>query len=500
MIEPSDIAIDRQGRIYTIDRQKDYVRILDGEGRLLGKVLYRGDVSATFAPTAIAIDADGKLLLASAEGIHRFLVGGQPAYDRCHADWTTNCGGMSADDEGRLFAAGGSGVAEITASTGFEKSGEYLSAPFDSGIDQCPWDKIVLSFADGIPMSAGITVSTYTSNVPVAADDLAALDEELWATNQTNAGDFLILSAPGRYLWLRIRFSGDGIATAEISLLQTFYPRISYLQYLPAVYQSDPVGRDFLDRFLRLFQTEFESIEIQIDRMAGLFDPDGTPGAFLSWLAGWMAMTFDRGWTEEVRRRLLRHAPELYRRRGTPAGLQLFLKLAFGFDARVLEHFRLRRWIFLGQNAALGSRSQLWGKCITARLELDVYSRIGQTALIGAGDPLHDPFSVHAHKFSVFVPASALRSDTTKAAVSAVIESEKPAYTQYSLVPLEPRFRLGVQSTLGLDAVVGTYPRLVLNSVNLGFDTLLGCAPSRKSPPPMVIGRRSRVGVSAVVG
>jgi len=100
----------------------------------------------------------------------------------------------------------------------------------------------------------------------------------------------------------------------------------------------------------------------------------------------------------------------------------------------------------------------------------------------------------------VFVPAAKIRAASKQTAVQALIEREKPAYTQFSLVPLEPRFRLGVQSTLGLDAVVGTYPRLILNSANLGFDTLLAHEPACKSPLPMVVGQRSRVGVNAVVG
>jgi phage tail-like protein len=241
-----------------------------------------------------------------------------------------------------------------------------------------------------------------------------------------------------------------------------------------AAYQADAVSRDLLDRFLRIFQTLFESFESQIDGFAGHLDADGTPSSFLEWLAGWIAMAFDGTMSESVRRKLLRHAPELYRMRGTPAGLQRFLSLAFGGDARILEHFRLRKCAFLGKSAALGTRTQLWGKGITPRLQLDVFSRIGETALISTGDPQHDPFTVHAHKFSVFVPAPVMRSEATAAAVRTLIEREKPAHTQFELVSVEPRFRLGVQSTLGLDSVVGAYPHSFLCTSNLGFDTLLG--------------------------
>jgi phage tail-like protein len=500
MLEPSDLAVDRQGRIYVIDRQKDYVRILDPAGRLLRQVLYRTDLDADFEPTAIAIDAEGKLLLASATGIHRYLVSDQPVYDRCSADWTGRCGGMSVDDQGRIFAAGPTGVSQLAPSPGFEKTGNYLSTSLDSGIDRCAWDKIVISYATDIPNSTSIEVSTFTSNEWVAPADIAALEEDQWLTRQTNASDFLVLSGPGRYLWLRIRFVGDGVSTPEIQRLRTLFPRLGYLQYLPAVYQYDATSRDLLDRFLRLFQSIFESFEFKIDHFSDFLNADGTPAAFLSWLAGWIAMTFDRSWTEEVRRRLLRNAPELYRRRGTPAGLKMFLKLAFGINAQVLEHFQLRHWTFLGNRAALGSRTQLWGRCITARMQLDGGSRIGQSAISGVSDPLHDPFLVYAHKFTIFVPASALASQAVEAAVRALVESEKPAYTQYTLAVVQPRLRLGVQSTLGLDFVIGAHSRLGLNeNANLGFDSLLGC-PADEKNLPLAVGRRSRVGVDSVVG
>jgi len=501
MLEPSGIAVARDGRIFVLDRQKDFVLILDTAGRLLGIVRVRADVPDAFKPAAMAVDADGRLLLAGAGGIHRYLVDDRPAYDGKTAEWIGACGGMTSDDRGRLFATAPPGVSEVGGSPGFETSGLYTSRAFDSGIDDCTWDRIDVLFDGGVPATTTATFATFTSNDLLSDSDIAALDDEQWKTANANATDFLVLSPPGRYLWLRIRFSGDGVNTPRLERVKVYYPRSSYLQYLPAVYQSDAVSRGLLDRFLRIFESIFESFESTIDGFADFLDPDGTPSSFIEWLAGWIAMAFDGSMDESVRRNLLRHAPELYRLRGTPAGMQRFLVLAFGINARILEHFRLRKWAFLGTNAALGTRTELWGRAITPRLQLDVFSRIGEAALISTGDPLHDPFAVHAHKFSVFVPAPVLRSPQTVASVRTLIDREKPAHTQFDLVPVEPRFRLGVQSTLGLDSVIGTYPRLVLGqTANLGLDTLLGGAPESRTPPPMVVGRRSRVGVNSVVG
>ena len=196
-----------------------------------------------------------------------------------------------------------------------------------------------------------------------------------------------------------------------------------------------------------------------------------------TWLAGWLDLTFQPGWSEQTRRLLLQNAAALYKQRGTPAGLKRFLQLALGIDVQILEWFQLRRWLFLNQSGANIGSSSVWGNCIVKRLQLDENSRIGDFLLVGTTDPERDPFHVDAHKFSVFVPASVAQSTTTQSMLRLLIDDEKPAHTQYDLLTVEAQFRVGVQSTIGFDTVVGAYPRLVLGSCStLGFDTLLSCA------------------------
>jgi hypothetical protein len=225
------------------------------------------------------------------------------------------------------------------------------------------------------------------------------------------------------------------------------------------------------------------------------------PENLLSWLASWVDMTFDPSWPLATRRQLLRNAPELYRRRGTPAGLKKFLWLALGVEVQILEHFQLRRWQFLASRSGLGDHAQLWGNSIVKRLQLAENSRIGDFALIGTGDPLRDPFHVYAHKFSVFVPAALNRSELTERMLRHLIDTDKPAHTKYMLHKVEARFRVGVQATIGFDTMVGAYPVLVLNHcATLGFDTLLSCAPEEKGPTTIKVGERARVGVTTAVG
>ena len=85
-----------------------------------------------------------------------------------------------------------------------------------------------------------------------------------------------------------------------------------------------------------------------------------------------------------------------------------------------------------------------------------------------------------------------------------LIEQAKPAHTQYGLVRVEPRLRVGMRSTLGLDTQVGAYPRTVLGRcATLGYDTLLGCGDATRSGggrPAFRVGAGAPLGSGAALG
>jgi hypothetical protein len=139
----------------------------------------------------------------------------------------------------------------------------------------------------------------------------------------------------------------------------------------------------------------------------------------------------------------------------------------------ILEHFQLRRWLFLGAGR-LGDQAELWGRRIVNRSQLDETAQVGMTKLHTTLDPLRDPFHVHAHAFSVFVPACLARSDAARRSLTNLLESERPAHTIYTLELVEPRFRIGVQSTIGLNSVVGRYPQGVTLAGGSDAPTPLG--------------------------
>ena len=369
-----------------------------------------------------------------------------------------------------------------------------------------------------IPSGASVRVLTYAAATPQSIDYIRSLPDDVWATNQKarqldcGQWDCLITSDGGRFLWLRLELRGDGSNTPRIDCIRIEFPRISLRRYLPAVFGEDAGGANFTDRFLSIFDTTFRSVEKQIDESARNFDPLSTPAKtdpqtgldFLTWLASWIGATIDRQLPLAKRRQVLKRAAGLYILRGTLVGLRRQLLFFLGMEPEtnccrhdqplkqcipapancvpveqrpchwepppiILEHYQLRRWLFVG-SGKLGDQAVLWGRRVVNRSQLDESAQVGQTQLLTTQDPFRDPFHVYAHKFSAFVPACYGQSDALRKSLENLIENERPAHTQYQLVFVEPRFRIGFQSMIGLDSVVGRYPAtgVTLNQTPLG--------------------------------
>jgi phage tail-like protein len=142
------------------------------------------------------------------------------------------------------------------------------------------------------------------------------------AADRTGTWELLFQSAVGRYLQLRLTLSGNGRNSPRLQALRAYYPRFSYLrQYLPAVYQSDPVSASFLDRYLANVEGFFTVLEGKIEQVQELFDPRVVPAEYLDWLASWLSIVLDPSWSRRTRRLVLSHAPQMFFERGTPNGI-----------------------------------------------------------------------------------------------------------------------------------------------------------------------------------
>jgi phage tail-like protein len=294
--------------------------------------------------------------------------------------------------------------------------------------------------------------------------------------------------------------------------MKTFFPRAGYLHYLPAVFQEDDESRLFLERFLAIFQTEFDHLDQTIDNLWQLFDPASVPQKHLEWLAGWLALFMNPEWPGMKQRQMLKDAFRSYQRRGTVDGVEQAVTDYAGVHfAKVLEHFRLRRWPVLQAatqsdgkvwpyqtiTAPLDGSARLWSRDFYQRLQLTSYSQVGSFRLIGHPEPALESLEWGAHRFTVFFPADPYRVDETEQRVARVVEREKPAHTEATLCPVLPRMRVGVQATVGVDTVVGGVSHLVLNQLStLSYDSILACSAPEHHLRALGSAVRPRLGIT----
>jgi len=514
--QPTRIAIDKRGRVYVIQQGASYVVVLDFEGKFLQTIQQPQQLTGDFKPVAAAVDLDGNLCLSDC--ITRKLFFYQPVGD---GNWcpTRCCGSTQAFATSIVFtgsgtpilADGAQSVCQMEPAAAFPSSGTFIAGPLDSKTYQCLWHRVVLS--SNVPQGAAVRVDTFTSESSKSTAEIESLPASRWATGLVHANttccewDCMVLSAPGRYLWLRLTLTGDGAETPEIDQIRIYYPRSSSLKYLPPVYAADAVSADFLDRFLSIFDTMLGRISDRITYIARLFDPRSTPANpknvggtdFLSYLGSWIGMTLESNWPVERRRELVRKAHRLYALRGTAAGLRMAVELYAGVKPAILEMFRLRRWLIVGQST-LGNCSTLFGSTVMSRLQIGTNSTIGQFQLIDWGDPNLDLFNEYANQFVIVVPRWLGASDADLQNLQQIVQMAQPAYTEATIQWAEPRFRIGIQSFIGVDTIIARYPLGVVEGQGtLGYDTVLGVPGEQGAERAIRVGGNARVGATFVL-
>jgi phage tail-like protein len=102
---------------------------------------------------------------------------------------------------------------------------------------------------------------------------------------------------------------------------------------LPGVYSEDA----FAQRFTGALDEVLAPVVSTLDCLSAYFDPALAPDDFVEWLAGWVALPLDAGWSPQRRRRLVAAAVALHRRRGTRGGLADLVAMVTGGQVEVSE-------------------------------------------------------------------------------------------------------------------------------------------------------------------
>jgi phage tail-like protein len=557
------IAVDRAGKIYLLDTAGAAPRlvIFTADGQPKGTAADAGDVRGRFAapPLRLMVDLRRPNSLPSfclPAGLTRECERASPDEGPAPEVPLGLCAPWSKEAPGQLFDMNGDPVtidpAELIEPLVYGQQGVWVSQALNSSRFRCQWHRVELDFAR-IPPGCRVVVSTLSADNELAIQKAGSLDPSApqWTVGFTASGvmqppkdpsssklasrtkaahaaevhtDFLVQSRQGQFLWIKIELFGDGFDTPALQAMRIHFPRESYLADLPAVYSSDEESRWYLDRFLSIFQTEWEALEQKIEDSAGLFDPEAVPeqGGFLRQLAAWLALPMEGTWSGEQQRNLLRAVPQVYPRRGTPAGLRAYLQAYLqsmtgwspaeqGDLPQLVESFRLRKRLMFDSSGSANdvlspAGSPLWSPGVVGRLQAGAFARAGEVRLISTADPQRDLFHQHAHHFRVVVPAVWVSSADDERMLRRALDAEKPAHAAYDLCLVEPRFRIGIQSTVGLDTIIGTVPTARLTCPaeqdqaapsrplhsRLGYDTVLGGRGEAPGGLPLPVGSMIR--------
>jgi phage tail-like protein len=259
-------------------------------------------------------------------------------------------------------------------------------------------------------------------------------------------------------------------STPVVHAVRAVGPRLSYLTYLPAVFgrrdANDPAGALFLERYLALFENRLTRVEGRYELIARMLAPEAADDQWLDFVAGWFDLVLDSSWPRPRRAALLAHIFELYKIRGTVEGILRFVELYTGHRPALVEGFQQRpaAGFVLGQAGTLGC-APLGGLSLEATAE---------TAMLDA----------YAHRMTLvaYLDLDCDR-DAAESNLRALVAAIVPAHVDVTIRLAVPSGRIGFESTIGLDFVLGEERRRPL---------LLGATGGDGKPTP-VLGVDSRL-------
>lgn len=225
----------------------------------------------------------------------------------------------------------------------------YIAPMFDSGEEENTWQSLRLegTFHDcKLEVVAAASEQDYRE---VLADSQISLKEKeemirsMRGVRKVNTTDILLTGLEGRYLYLFFKVSGQMECDFRIRMAVVEFPKNSFLEYFPEVYQ---VKDDFFERYISIFQSMYLDVERRIDQLPMRLDYEKAEYKDLLQLAEWIGM--DEVIVQEaVRegdlsrlRRLIAHANEIQSGKGTKKALKLVLQILYSENIQILEYFK----------------------------------------------------------------------------------------------------------------------------------------------------------------
>lgn len=244
--------------------------------------------------------------------------------------------------------------------------------------------------------------------------------EGIWQHTLLDPEDALLHGAVGKYLWINLELIGTAQHSPVIEGMEIYFPHSSFIDELPAIYLRDAASKDFLSRYLSMFQSMLEETDLRIASAPRTLEPRQVAGDSLRWLCSWLGIEADDYWSEEQLKQLLLVAPKLYSQRGTRYAIETVVTIYTGHPPIILEYEDIKP---LKENAELG----------------EVVERLY------AADP---------HAFNVLVKAEHVDTELKRVTLQHILDRFKPVFSICKLVILQPWVYMDLHSYLGMNTVL----------------------------------------------
>jgi phage tail-like protein len=516
---PLTLGVDPRGEwIYILDACRSCFRRFRIDGSFHDELGNFNEVAFDFAPGLLTVNSTGSLFVCDGSPVmHEFSSEGGYIGGTDDISPLTKILGMIFDSRDDLYVGTPEGIARYGDKTGLAgKPGIFYSGTMDSGgEDKACWDRIDL-VAD-LDSGGALDVYYATTDTPSLVDsvneivakdaptleranEIEALLEARWkgpaelrtfsasetaeaAASQSSFRErrthsVLFRGETERYLWIKLVLSGLAPnAKATVREMRVYHPRLSYLRYLPAVYQKDPVSREFLQRFLAMFETVFSGLEATIEKLPEVFDPEHTPAVFLDWLAQWLDLGIEEDWSPEIKSKLIRRAASLYQKKGRPDGLAEFIEIVIGKRPQIQESFATERPFVLGESSNLGAGVRI-GRQPTTEVPRDQrtvlgFSQLGTSRIRVSTQVPVNPFRAAAHHFNLLLDLSAKEFQRYERSLHRIIRENSPAHVAYDIGLIGGR-GIGPGMSLEINSIVEDPQPLYLGHSTLGRSILTG--------------------------
>lgn len=241
--------------------------------------------------------------------------------------------------------------------------------------------------------------------------------------------DVLMHSIEGRYLWFDIKLVAQGNISPVINKIKVYFPKETWLSYLPEIYQQDEKSASFIERFLGMFQSIYDDMTSEIETISKYFDPDSVTGEFVEWLGTWLAIEDGFIWDEEQMKYLVKNGVKLYKMRGTIEYLKEMVKLYTKKEPYIVEYHKIQPYI---NNKSFHDR-------------------------------IAGLYSDNNYVFSIIIDVEKQISNKEYQILTRIINHAKPAHVGCNVIVLERYIFLDKHSYLGINTVLGNYNAFVLD-------------------------------------